>query len=416
LSEGIRVNDVFIDADLGAWHDIDGDGMIEQVYASVFNLQLFKGGKLIWSKEIDARKKIRELNKTEEMRFETEIGNILTKVRIFDLNLDGKKEIIVGRADGLLAALDFKGNTLWSTDLVNYIISFDIADINGDNKPEIIVITGSGTVVLLNHKGRKIWARNYPREYGPNDVKIYSDGDEYLIALGMKNGGLLVLDKKGNEKKTFYPMHESIRVIGIGDLTGNGSSEFILGGDKGGVAILDNNGEIRSLQRFDSEIIQLSLYDLNNDGKLEVIAGDWNGSVKIMNIEGTLLTHDSLIELQDDIDHDGEIEKITRYWKRVTVMKKGIKYWEKEFGRWVSAIDVFDIDDDGKKEVIVGGLDKMLRIFNYKGELLWQKRLLRAPLCILAKDFDSDGSTEILSIGEKELRILKIKKQRGNTE
>ncbi len=409
MNRGITISDVYIDADLGAWSDIDGDGVIEAIYASVFKLNLYKGEKLIWSREIEARKEIRELSKTEEIKVETEIGNILTKLSVYDIDRDGKKEIIVGRADGLLAALDHTGKTLWSADLVNYIVSFSLEDINGDNKPEIIAITGTGTVALLNHKGHKIWVKNYPRDYGPSDLAIYREGDEFFIVLGMKSGGLVILDKKGKERKKLYPTHESIKIIKTADLTGDGKTEFIIGGDQGGLVIVNANGEVIGLHRFESEVINLSLYDLNKDGKLEVIAGDWNGSIKIISSEGVLLTHDALIEIHDDIDNDGEIEKVSRYWKRVTVKKNNTTYWEKEFARWISAIDISDINHDEKKEVIVGGLDKVLRIFSHDGKLLWQRKLLRAPLCVLARDFDNDGSIEILTIGEKELRILRTK-------
>lgn len=403
----LSLDEVFIDADLGVHSDIDSDNIVEKIYASVFQINLFKMDKLIWSREINARKEIRELKKTEELELRSEIGSILTKLRVKDLDNDGKEEIIIGRADGILAAINYKGETLWSADLLDYIVSFDIADVNADGKQEIAVVTAGGLVILLNNEGRKIWVKRYPRDYAPNDLKIIDIDSNYLIALAMKDGSVVLLDRKSEKKKSLYPLREPLRIMKVADFTGDGSKDIILGGEIGSLSIIDIEGKIIESEKFSSEIIHISASDINNDGRIEIIGSDWEGSVRIFNRDKKLFLREPKTEIKADIDGDGKLERVTKYWKRITVFRDNTKLWEDEFKRWISAMDVRDINNDGKQEIIIGCLDKLLRIYSSEGKLLWYKKLLRAPLSLLTEDIDNDNHVELVTIGEGELRVFK---------
>jgi len=411
VSKKLNITEIFIDADLGSWGDIDGDGEKEQIYATIFAIEAYKKGKRLWNKRLEAKKAPRELPRTEErMLPETRIGEIITKISAIDLTNNGKDEILVGRADGILGALDGRGKTLWAVDLGDYIRGFVCEDVNKDGKPEIVVITGHGVVFLLNARGKKVWSREYPREYAPNDVCVGDINNDKRdeIVLAMKDGTLIIINNKGKVIKELHILREPVTHIKILDFNQDDRNEIIACGEGGSLVILDQDGVELERYSYNSRLINLSVFDVNNDGYPEIIAGDWEGALKIINNQGIITQREARREIEDDIDDDGQLEKIVRYWKKIIVTKGNKELWAEEYARWVSAIEVSDINGDGKKEILVGALDKVFRIYSVTGELLWATRTLRSPFSILAEDIDDDNMREIIIVGERELRIYKV--------
>jgi len=75
--------------------------------------------------------------------------------------------------------------------------------------------------------------------------------------------------------------------------------------------------------------------------------------------------------------------------------------WQKRFKKGITAIQVEDIDKDGKSEILVGFYSGSLRVFNLDGEELWRKSLGTSSSIsyILAYDINNDGYCEILCEG-----------------
>ncbi len=80
--------------------------------------------------------------------------------------------------------------------------------------------------------------------------------------------------------------------------------------------------------QYDEPILGLKLGDINNDGKIEIVAHTKAGEVLILNLNGKLL-------YQELISKDSPI-------------------WH---------LEIFDIDQDGKNELILGGMDGYLRTY-----------------------------------------------------
>ena len=334
-----------------------------------------------------------------------------------DINADGKEEIIFGRADGILVCLNEKGKTIWVKDLGHYIAGLSCGDINGDEKLEIAVITGDGKIFSLKDSGKRIWVKEYPREYAANDVILLdiNNNDKEEILVAMKDGVVLGFDDKGNKVFEKQLLKESILHLKAGDLNDDREFELVLGGDNGTFMITDLSGKTLLQEKFSSKIIALGIFDINRDGYPEIIASDWDGTIKIMNFKGIITEKKAGREILADINGDGEKERIVRYWKKVIIYKEDKEIWSEEYARWVSAIDANDITGDGKSEIIIGDLDKVVRIYNGNKDLLTAFRTLRAPFSIYSSDFDKDGRKEIIVIGEREIRIYRVKVEASST-
>jgi len=407
----LSLEEVYVDSHLCAIDDIDEDGSIEIARALVFTVELYKGDKKLWANRISIKKAPQELPKTTEERFvpETTIGEVLTKVLFADINGDNLKEVVVGRADGILVALNLDGKKIWARDLGYFVSNVVAKDVNNDNKEELAVITGDGKLFLLDGSGKKIWVKTYPREYAANDVLIMDvngDGkDEVLI--GMKDGAVLGFDLKGKKVYENRLLNAEVLFLRATDFDLDGKDELLIATDNGHIIVFKPEGDILGSKKLESKIISLSILDINNDKYPEIMASDIDGAVLIFNLKETIGEKSAGREIFYDIDEDGVREKIIRYWKRVSILKGGKEIWGHEYKRWVSAIDVGDINNDGKSEVVVAGLDKFVRIYSLEKGLLASIKTTRAPLSLLSSDFDNDGKVELIVFGEREVRIFR---------
>src|SRR6266403_1969832 len=79
---------------------------------------------------------------------------------ICDLDRDGSFEVIQTDETGMVWAFAaLTGKVLWQTKIKGIPVSPAVGDIDGDGKPEIVVATGDGIVTALNGKGQVLWER-----------------------------------------------------------------------------------------------------------------------------------------------------------------------------------------------------------------------------------------------------------------
>ena len=172
--------------------DIDNDGYLE-----IFNMST-GDAVYAWNSEGDALE-----------GWPVTIGgypageNKRPSVAIGDIDLDGKKEIIVPHLMGLVSVIDLEGNIKWSKYLAPYLnASPIIANVDDDPELEIIFAQNSYTdfgITIFNHDGSELGV--FP-SYGsisatPVACDIDNDGKTELIIANI-NGQVFIVDTLGD--------------------------------------------------------------------------------------------------------------------------------------------------------------------------------------------------------------------------
>jgi len=197
------------------------------------------------------------------------------------------------------------------------------------------------------------------------------DGDSKSYLYVIKNDGTLLFKKD----LVNYGFRNSARSISLSDIDNDGKSEIIVGGGIliGGplsLVVFDDNG--KKLWSFSAPVdrgnrataIFLSTIDIDGDGKLETFeaTGDWESSVSRM------------------FDTNGDL------------------IWQKTFGE-TSQLGIADLNSDGKPEFLLGtslgANPRTLFVFDKNGNVLWKKTFV-GYVKFAVKDVTGDDIPEVI--------------------
>ena len=137
--------------------------------------------------------------------------------------------------------------------------------------------------------------------------------------------------------------------------------------------------------KFNGAILGIELGDINNNGEVEIIAFSQTGILLILSQNGKLI-HQEVISKDIpiwhlkiyDIDNDGKneliiggMDGILRTFK-CTLTYELVKVWTHNFNSSISGILIDDINFNNISEIIVYSLDKTIRVLNpFDGSLIW---------------------------------------------
>ena len=181
---------------------------------------------------------------------------ILSSPVVIDLNNDHSYEIIFGASDSSLYCLDQNGNKSWNLITDGPIYNTPaFGDINNDGYLEIIIGTSMGTLYVLTYNGDCIWSIHYQIKIVPKPVIFDIDGDGYLEITSIDESRYIASPDAENK-----PMLYSIN-------------------------ILDYKGDIKHRLKYVSKVYDrfygVSVADLDNDGKLEILTGTSMGTLYV---------------------------------------------------------------------------------------------------------------------------------------
>lgn len=227
---------------------------------------------------------------------------------IADVNGDGKQEIIVGATDNKLYAYSFDGSIIsgWPRETRGRCAGVVVGDINGDGKNAVIAWTDSYRLYGWQADGSALWPIKTLQEENIEScvvADINNDGNWQIIA-GTNKGRIYIWDAQ-----TLWPLAgwEKPRELGEGN-------------------------------------VKVSLADINNDKKLEIVANligrkegkyTGNGAVHVIKSDGSTLS--------------GWPQKLTTSWID-------------------SGIVLVDTDGDNRLELIGNSRDGKLHLWRYNGE------------------------------------------------
>ena len=337
----------YIPPELG---DVDGDGYYEVLIANDNFVESPKVGLRVVDK--DGKLLAEWLN--------PEGGFPLGEPRAADIDGDGKDEILIGllgdeERGNKFYALKYENGSL--KELWNYPAYFwikytpAVADLNNDGKMEIIFTSYDLCVYCLDANGNLLW--------------------KYIT-----KGGIQHAYTGAIERKLAHPV--------AADINNDGYMEIIVNTaiyDKpewSAVYCLDYEGNLIWKYKPNKPLERcIAVGDINNDGNVEIVFGDVNGTIYVLKSDGNLLWKHTLPEFYfkkgpisvavdfalfypyiADLDGNGYAEIIVVAWCHGVFIfshdGKLIKQWPRplgEFGYRGGAIA--DIDGDGDLEIIV---------------------------------------------------------------
>jgi len=319
-------------------------------------------------------------------------SNLVSGAAIEDIDRDGLKEIIFGTTDGKIICVDERKTQKWVYEVSNEISEEDsffydkeqidsipaiptLADIDGDEFSEIIFSSGLGIIHCLDYKGKLLWKKDTKSKIKASIVVDDIDNDgfkEILVVTSLKK--LLILSNHG-ELKTTIEVDSPIEGMPV-VFKSKKQTQIIFGTNSGSIYSHDTEGKLLWVFKATGKITAQPF--CINLGKYEgIIVGDHVGYLYCLNVEGELVwrfkTEGSIYSQVsvDDINDDGKLEIVFGSCdnKVYCLTNNGNLLWSYETDFWVVAKPIIvDIDGDGRKEVVVGSYDQHLYVLDGEGE------------------------------------------------
>jgi WD40 repeat protein len=383
-----------------------------------------------------------------KLKWKFETSGSVNVTYAFDLEGNGSKEILLGSGDHKVYILDEQGQLKWTFTTGGEIVSLQAFDLDRDGKGEVIVASNDQQVYILNSVGDPKWKYETPKFIsGVFGVDIDGDGRGEVV-IGSDN--LYVFGYPSN-LVTYgpiwnYEIKESPSVISPVDLDGDGNLEILIGTLAGELYVIDGQGNFRGYytnlssssqesgeQGKNTQILQtpyqltprgefkypfqseesitaLSVYDLDRDGKDEIVVGLKNGEVILIQNEAeawryqapgsisailvTELGKDKTPEILVGSD-DGTLQALDLY---------GAQKWNYHTGGKINILLAEDLDEDDKKEILIGGDENLLYVLDVEenplqqGKLQWYYETGGSIFDISAGDLDANGQIEIILV------------------
>ncbi|KYH40564.1 MAG: hypothetical protein AYL32_010940 [Candidatus Bathyarchaeota archaeon B26-2] len=296
-----------------------------------------------------------------ERLYSVKLGEPVTAIFTADVDGDGEDEVLAGTEGGVLSAL--KGlEEIWRFSTNGKINAIHVSDIDGDGVDEVLVGSSDCHLYVLNSMGGlkwkfkslgrtiKLWGPPSPiRQVTASDID--RDGKpEVLIA--DDSWMVYALSNCGEIKWKFDAYAHSPTVLEVCDVDSDGMKEVIEANDYFHLHVIDYKGRLKWLYYTGREspiIASLAIDDIDGDGEKEVIVAASGDYVHVIR---------SKSRVKDRITRD-----------------RGQLKWKANVGGDANAVEVMDIDGDGRVEVLVGSENFYLYCLSSDGEVLWTRDL-----------------------------------------
>ncbi len=221
-----------------------------------------------------------------------------------------------------------------------------------DSKSDRHLILGGvdGNIYILNDKGEVLIKRNL--EGIPSDIVSAdidnSPGDEIVTSVMDKEGNIVLLDGKMNTVWK-YNDARTFLAVGVGDINNDGVKEIVGGTSSGEVYALSNKGKVIWKKNIsgESSISAIAVGNIEGISGDEIIVGTRQEGIYFLDGKGTILRHVEPALKEAKGKHNTKI-------------------------LWIRNIQINDINNDGRNEIVVGSRPSgMITVLNGRGELVW---------------------------------------------
>jgi len=359
---------------MSALEDLDGDALPEIVFSTYRNDERIlvlnaEDGSLLWDYNTGGCNDVAPL--------------------IYDVDMDGELEIVLpGSCNPKTFCFDAKSGVVeWVTTTHGSDSPPTVADIDNDGKPEILHGEFGGWVLCLNG------------EDGSVKWNHLVDGNSWIQTAPT------ILDVDGDEYLDF--------VI----------ANWNFGDDHKIFAYRANDHQLL----WETELPDGVMYhgashaDIDNDGKEELVIGDYSGQLIVLNAEDGSIHWTFRFPFSysvaaptniADLDQDGDLEIIFFDWFQLGVLDhEGNLVWKYEIPNNPSSFRgaaISDVNDDEFLDIVFATSDgKVYGVDGFFGEELWSVDL-RADIgesnfdidhAPVISDFDDDGFLDLFVVG-----------------
>ncbi len=326
---------------------------------------------------------------------------------IGDVDGDSVEEIIAGRNDGVVFALEpTDGRVLWECQLPERLTNYEwaaAADLDGDGRAEVVVTTMYGWVFAVDDSGKLLWGAKIEayRPSAPEIADIDSDGEPEIV-YGTATRYLIALDSRGRlEWASFQPPHHLGRTTPlVADADGDGHAEVygmssMLSPEKGLVCVNGVDGSLkwhgltigkayggRALTRF-------------GDGAAGILSCDKGGNIHAQNPDGSLRWHNRLSgsgvynpPVTADVDGDGAFEIVATVrdtstdgkgnnWYVLNASTGALRGAWQHPSRGIMGAAALDIDRDKELEVVICSKEGIVTAYSFGGAATPQATVFR---------------------------------------
>ena len=249
-----------------------------------------------------------------------------------------------------------------------------------------------------------------------------------VIAVGSQDKKLYLLDKNFHDIQVILFSHW-VRSVALGDLTGDGNDELIVGGGDKILHIFkfdENKGKFVKIYEyvFDHFVNSCIITDVTGDHELEILVGAWDKTIHALKLFSNRNQYIlSLLWVKHcekrvnvlkavDVNSDGRNEIIVLFkggGLEVYSTKLCEHIWSFPTEKELLAVEVGPIDQEGYPYIITGGDDAVLYFLNRKGELIHQFNTKDRITALSLEDVDGDLNLDlVLSEGDKVIRAFKF--------
>jgi len=311
-------------------------------------------------------------------------------MKIIDLTGDKVKDVFL-QSTSEVAILDAQGQKIWSGTYQTPATT--MGDFDGDGTDDFVVIYQppgeSVTATAYTGQGQELWTRALPNFGEPSRAtSVDFQGDKVReIVAGDMNGHLVCLSSQGEilwEYDLPSPTSSADAYVrGLDDVPLAGITAVAAANYAGQVVLLDGQGQpLWSPEEFLERLRRLRAYDLDGDGRSEVILGGEYGSIMVLSSSDGMPLWSQAIgqrvqEIRDvEIDGDPATTEIAvggREGSLVVYNYQGQKMMSASPGGRVSEIASMDINDDGHQEILAGNDGGKLALYDDQGSSITSK-------------------------------------------
>lgn len=358
-----------------------------------------------------------------------------------DIDKDGKLEVVFGcyRNDSSIYALNAEnGSLLWryNAHVPNAEGCNDVAvalyDIDQDDTLEVIVPSSCNpkTYCFRGKTGAIQWQTPTAGSDSPPTIADIDNDGKAEILHGGFNGHVLCLNSEDGSvawDKLVFANSWVQTAPTIVDLNGDGQLDFVVGTwafnpDTNRIYAYSGNNQTLLWSKAVSDHVYhgSAVADLDNDGKPELVMGDYNGKIYALNGENgtTLWEYQASVYVGapivvGDLNKDGHCDLVFCDGYGVGALSKtGSLMWYYNIptgGNAFRGAALGDINGDQSLDVVFGtGNGNLIVLNGNNGSLIWNLDLeahigktFEIDHAPLIADFDQDGKIDIFIVGGK---------------